>query len=142
MRIDLTLNLPRDEATLPLVRHLCKFTMQEIGVAAECISDIELAITEACANVVEHSSAEDEFEVRVEMAPKRCDIRIVDTGRGFDFESFGRDNAAADAEGGRGIQLMRALVDRVGFSSEPEKGTVVHLVKHLTFDDAPRYIDA
>jgi hypothetical protein len=30
---------------------------------------------------------------------------------------------------------MNALVDNVGFDSDPEQGTVVHLVKRLHFDD-------
>ncbi len=30
---------------------------------------------------------------------------------------------------------MHALVDQVRFESQPEHGAVVHLVKHLRFDD-------
>lgn len=36
------------------------------------------------------------------------------------------------AERGRGVALMRALVDSIDFDSDPESGTVVHLVKQLT----------
>ena len=39
--------------------------------------------------------------------------------------------ADALAEEGRGIHLMRALVDTVVFTSRPHKGTVVHLEKKL-----------
>ena len=41
------------------------------------------------------------------------------------------------AVGGRGLLLMRALMDRIHFESRPEQGTVVHLVKKLDFDVAP-----
>jgi serine/threonine-protein kinase RsbW len=43
--------------------------------------------------------------------------------------------AGTDAESGRGVALMHALMDQVRFTSEPEKGTIVHLVKRLEFDD-------
>jgi hypothetical protein len=41
-----------------------------------------------------------------------------------------------DAESGRGLMLMRALVDNVAFRSEPRAGAVVHMVKTLRFDRA------
>lgn len=140
MHIDLTLCLPRDEATLPLVRHLCKHALSELGVADGCTHDVELAITEACANVVEHTSIDDEYEVRIEVGNERCEIRVVDTGRGFDFEKLGTTEVDLTDEGGRGIMLMRALVDRVGFISEPEVGTIVHLVKDLEFQSSPTFL--
>ena len=43
--------------------------------------------------------------------------------------------ASLDAEHGRGVALMRALVDQVRLESRPEVGTVVRLVKTLRFDD-------
>jgi serine/threonine-protein kinase RsbW len=139
--ITLSMNIPRDSSTLPLVRHLAKHALHEIRVSRRCIGDIEVAVTEACANVVEHTTAEDEYSVEIQITDRTCEIRVVDTGHGFDFESLGQRNADSTAEGGRGIQLMRALVDRINFTSEPESGTVVHLVKQLEFDeDVPSFV--
>jgi serine/threonine-protein kinase RsbW len=106
-----------------------------IGVAHPCVGDVELALTEACANVVRHAAGDDEYEVHVEITESDCQIRVIDIGHGFDHESLGRVDAAARAEQGRGIKLMRALVDNVKFVSRPEKGMVVHLVKPLDYDD-------
>ena len=51
---------------------------------------------------------------------------------------IGRSDAPTTAESGRGIQLMRALVDRVAFESRPEAGMIVHLEKRLEFTpDSP-----
>jgi serine/threonine-protein kinase RsbW len=63
---------------------------------------------------------------------KTCEIRIVDTGRGFDHADVGLVTSSNTAESGRGVFLMRALVDNLDFVSEPEQGTVVRLVKSLT----------
>ncbi len=40
-----------------------------------------------------------------------------------------------EVERGRGLVLMRALVDRVGFAPLEERGTVVSLEKRLDYTD-------
>jgi len=134
------MNIPRESSTLPLVRHLAKYSLGEIGVSRTCIGDIEVALTEACANVVEHTTVDDDYSVAIEITDRTCEIRVIDTGHGSDFETLGHAHADAAAEGGRGIQLMRALVDKIKFTSEPESGTIVHLVKELEFDGSKPYV--
>lgn len=109
--------------------------MTEIGVTEDHIHDIAVALTEACTNVLKHSGPGDEFEVSLEVDEDQCIIRVVDTGRGFDSKSLGFDHADSSAEQGRGIELMRALVDQVKFISKPEAGTIVHLEKTLDFEE-------
>ena len=135
MELTLLLCLPRDEATVPLVRHITRHTLREIAVSPMCLSDISVAITEACANVIRHAHDDDQYEVRIVVTDDSCEISVIDTGSGFDPSGVGGD--ADLAETGRGIRLMRALVDSVQFSSEPDDGTVVHLVKSLAFAGAP-----
>lgn len=91
-------------------------------------------MTEACSNVLRHAAATDgEYEVEVAIDERKCEIRVTDTGAGFDAGLFG-EQAQFTAEGGRGIFLMRALVDDLRFVARPEVGTVVHLEKNLDFD--------
>jgi len=135
MEIRQVLCLPRDASTVPLVRHLCKFALWQIGVTGRCSGDIELAITEACANVINHTAGDDEYEVRVSISDEVCEIRVVDVGHGFDEASLSA--GPSDAEHGRGLLLMRSLVDSIQFESKPEQGTIVHLVKQLVFSGPP-----
>ena len=131
MTIVFTLCLPRDRASVPVVRHLLHSSMEKLGVEGECVSDMELAVTEACTNVLQHAAGtDDDYEVAVEVNESTCEISVTDGGAGFDHGAF-RDDAPASAESGRGIQLMKALVDRVHFLSRPQAGTIVHLVKEL-----------
>ena len=132
MKISLMLCLPRDSSTLPVVRHIAAFALQELGVDTEAIEDVALAVTEAAANVVKHSGAGDQYEVHLDLADRLCEIRVVDTGHGFDSTSLGMAMAGPSEEQGRGMALMAALVDSVRFESRPEAGTIVHLVKDLT----------
>ncbi len=133
MRLILSVFLPRDRATIPVSRHIVRDALQEIGVAEDCAHDVSIAQSEACTNVVDHSGPGDEYEVSVEIDGARCTIRVVDTGRGFDERAVEEDGAPADSERGRGIQLMKALVDRVHFQSDAGTGTAVHLEKTLHF---------
>ena len=131
MRIALMLCLPRDSSTLPVVRHIAAFALDELGVDTEAIEDVALALTEAAANVVKHSGQGDQYEVHLIVEDKVCEIRVVDTGHGFDSTSLGVAMAGPSDEQGRGMALMAALVDSVHFESRPEAGTIVHLVKDL-----------
>lgn len=138
MRMTLELDLPRDSLTIPLARHLARNAMREIGVHDDCIGDIEVALTEACTNVLDHSGPGAAYQVAFTIDGHTCSIRIVDVGEGFDSEGAGTVPAAPGAESGRGIALMRALVDTVHFESGNDAGTVVHLHKGLVYaEDSP-----
>lgn len=124
--------LPRDSSTLSVVRHITASALEELGVVPEEIGDVILALTEAAANVVKHSGADDQYEVHLVIENNTCEIRVVDSGRGFDSDSLGVNMAGPSEERGRGMALMAALVDSVRFESRPEAGTIVHLVKDLS----------
>jgi len=135
MQVIIALSLPRDERTIPVSRHIAATAMAEIGVGEDSTRDIAIALSEACTNVLKHSGPGDEYEVSLEVDEDQCVIRVVDTGRGFDSQSLGFRHANNSAEEGRGIELMRALVDQVRFISKPEAGTVVRLEKTLEFEN-------
>lgn len=145
MEISLALSLPRDEASVPFVRHVCGGALRHLGVEPDCVDDLELAITEACTNVVKHSTdALDEYKVSIEVDEARCEIKVTDAGMGFDHEARAGELALLSAESGRGISLMHSLVDRLKFVSRPEDGTIVHLVKNLRLTEGslPKRVQA
>ena len=135
MEIKLALALPRDELSVPVVRRVLKQAMDVLGVEPDVVADIQLALTEACTNVLDHAGDADDYEVSAGIDGDLCIIEVIDRGGGFDGSSLGLDHAEATAEDGRGIQLMRALVDKVRFDSRPSVGTVVHLEKRLQWGD-------
>lgn len=134
MEIDIALCLPREAETVAVVRDIAVTALVRLGVTPDCAEDIRLALSEACTNVVEHSEVGDQYEVRLQVSGRTCEMRVVDAGRGFDADSLKRGPAALDAVRGRGIGLMHALVDAIDFESRPEAGTIVHLVKSLDLE--------
>lgn len=135
MEIKFTLQLPRDALSVPVVRKVLQSSMRTLGVAEDCLMDIELALTEACTNVLDHAAVGDEYQVVAGLDDNACVIEVVDAGRGFDAEHLGHAEADPTAEEGRGLQLIRTLVDRVHFKSRPERGMIVHLEKQLQFTE-------
>ena len=131
MEIKLTLALPRDAMSVPIVRRILKASLETLGVVEDCVSDIEIALTEACSNVLHHAAGQEEYEIACGVNGSTCLIEVVDRGAGFNAAERGRADASESAESGRGIQLMRALVDRVSFEQRDHAGTVVHLEKQL-----------
>lgn len=135
--VNLAICLPRDALSVPVIRHLVRYALERVGVVETVIADIEVALTEACANVLHHSGPGDAYDVSVAIGPEICELRVVDVGHGFDHTSVQSRTGThdLDAERGRGLQLMHALVDHIELVSAPEEGTLVHLVKKLAFDD-------
>ena len=133
MQVTLALWLPRDEMSIPVARHIVKAAMENVGVSGDNVHDIEIALTEACTNVLKHSGPGDEYEVSFELDDETAILRVIDTGRGFDFASLQDATIAPTDERGRGVSLMHALVDLVKFESKPEEGTIVHLEKRIDY---------
>jgi len=133
MEISLTLGLPHDELSVPIVRRICSGALRVLGADPEDIADLELAITEACANVLRHAGEGSEYAVTVVLDDSSCAIEVVDRGEGLDPNALNAAPPGPGAETGRGIGLMQSLVDSVRFTSSPREGTVVRLTKQLRY---------
>ena len=134
MHISTTMCLPRDAASVPVIRRMIGGALSALGVHPEVRDDIQLALSEACTNVIDHAHSGDEYEVRVTLDDQRCSIDVIDTGRGIDLtERF----AARDLEAlsGRGLYLIEMVTDSARWSSPVGTGTIVHFEKALAWDD-------
>jgi serine/threonine-protein kinase RsbW len=135
MRIELVVALPHERRSVPIVRHIVRSAMTDLGVTAACTYDIEVAVSEACTNVVQHAGCSDKYEVRLNIEDDRCVLRIVDVGEHPGNLRIPTDPPSGEVEHGRGLLLMRTLVDTVGFDSFQEQGTVLSLEKELDYAD-------
>jgi serine/threonine-protein kinase RsbW len=139
VNITLALCLPREGPSVGIARHICRDALVSLGVNDGCVADIELAVTEACTNVLRHAASEShEYEVQVEIDDRSCQIRVLDAGDNFHMTEE-QVPAPVTAETGRGLFLMRAMVDELDLDHEPEAGTVVKLTKELAFDRSPAH---
>lgn len=127
MRISVHLNLPREVGSVPAVRRLLRCALAVFHVDREARHDLELALTEACANVVHHASGADSIQVSLDLAEDRCAIDVSDNGEGFDAGAVGTPDARSDR--GRGLFLIEALSENVRMQSTPRRGSLIHFEK-------------
>jgi len=129
MRMSVRLNLPREVDSVPAVRKLLRAALAMLHVDRQAGADLEIALTEACANVVSHATGADKFEVRLDVAADRCAIDVLDNGAGFDTTELDGSAPVAASERGRGLYLIRALSDNVRMHSSPRRGSLIHFEK-------------
>lgn len=112
MRMSVRLSLPRDASWVSQLRGIAGCLLQKAGTPADDVADLQLALTEACANVVRHAVGTDSYTVGLVVEPAGCEVEIVDLGPGFDETMLDDGDEVDDhAETGRGLDLMQALVD-------------------------------
>ena len=80
MEIKLVLYLPRDAVSVPVSRQVLDSCLETLGVTPDTRADIALALSEACANVVQHAGPGEEYEVVVIAKDRRCAIEVVNAG--------------------------------------------------------------
>ncbi|MFG1946923.1 ATP-binding protein [Nonomuraea sp. NPDC048826] len=131
MEATMALRLPRDAASVPLIRQMLDGTLTSLGVEPQIRDDIELMLSEACSNVIRHAAPSDDYTVSAMVYDDLCVIRVTDNGNGFDPAAV--REATPGSEHGRGLQIMRALADDIRFTNRRENGAVVCLEKRLRY---------
>jgi serine/threonine-protein kinase RsbW len=127
----------RATAISPFVDQLMRFItffMGKVGATKDSEDEIEIAIHEALANAVIHGNHENpDRQVHVSC---RCSmdgevfITVQDEGEGFDSSTVfdPSEPLILLLTRGRGLHLMRALMDEVSFE---ENGTVVRMRRRM-----------
>ncbi|BBA98628.1 hypothetical protein RVR_4885 [Actinacidiphila reveromycinica] len=136
MSIWWSLHLRREAASVPLARRLLLGTMETAGVDPDTAFDLSVALSEACANAVEHAASATGYVVTAEIEGDRCRIEVADSGPGLPRDRVRRTarpltRRGQYAEHGRGLFLIETLVDHVQFHDRPGHGTVVAFDKVL-----------
>lgn len=128
---DLVLELPSDVRT---IEHVVDFVMEHCESCASKSRKLRLnfrvGLTEALSNAMLYGNAEDPSKhVRIEVCLEktRIAVRVIDEGNGFDPEQIPDPTRPDNLEkpGGRGIFLMRKLLDEVHFN---DRGNCVTLI--------------
>jgi serine/threonine-protein kinase RsbW len=139
--VKVQLLLPRDTRYVPLLRNVAKSLLADLGAPTDASHDIQVAVSEACANAIRHAAGSTAYMVSLGVERDRCEVEVVDTGRLDQPLPGAPDEAHVDAEAGRGLLLMRALVDDFQFTRNDD-ATCVRLTKtwpglHFGSEDPP-----
>ncbi len=131
MEIKLVLSLPHDAASVPVSRQVLDSCLRTLGVTQETRTDIALALSEACANVIQHAGEADEYEVLASARDGRCVIEVINTGNGTGPVRPAAGEVPPTAEHGRGLTIIDAVTENLRLSGNGREGTTVHFEKAL-----------
>ena len=144
-----TLGEQRVEAALENLRKISEFLRdvgQQLRLTEEMMVDIDLAVAEASANIVQHAyrhGQAGDLLLRVETTNDVVRITLTDWGFPFDADNVRLFDVNATietrAEGGAGLQLIHSLMDDVvrETSSAPGGPNILVLCKHIEHQRAP-----
>jgi serine/threonine-protein kinase RsbW len=133
-----TLQVPSSTENLALIREFVTAVGRQAQLEEPEISNLELAVDEACANVIEHAYGHDitkEVVVRAKFDDESLQISVIDEGRGFDPSHVGQDTVEqlihARQSGGLGIRLIKQLMDEVSYEIMPGQKNELHMTKKI-----------
>lgn len=120
LAVAIDLAIPSDVRYIERVVDLIRRQCAELAYSPRhCALNVPVALAEALANAILYGNAEapgTRVRVKANVTRERLVVEIADEGAGFDLDGCTQDPTTADhleSEGGRGLFLMRRLMDRV-----------------------------
>ena len=140
------LKIPSDKFFLGLVRKVITELASKMNYSQEDIAKIELAVDEACTNVIKYAytSAEkvafkggkdNEINMKVNIDTKRIMIEVSDVGKEFDFENYKVPDISSHLKEmkmhGLGLYIIKNFMDDVSYKRTPDGVNTLTLVKYI-----------
>lgn len=83
MDVKLSLVFPRQALSVPVMRHMLGDALRGLGADDDGLSELLLAVTEACTNVVRHGGPGRRYEVVASLGRRGCRIEVQNSWPGF-----------------------------------------------------------
>ena len=110
--------------------------LKKLGIDKNILADCAISLSEVVSNAIHHGNCDDpEKKVKVELFPKPDQITfwVTDQGCGFDPQCLKDpiDPECLLKEIGRGLFIVKNLMDELNFKFDPHQGTTVEIIKKL-----------
>ncbi|MFZ2960006.1 MAG: ATP-binding protein [Candidatus Ozemobacteraceae bacterium] len=138
---DASLTIPSHIREIENVRIRLVSLLDKLSYPAKVKMQIFLALDEAMANAIEHGNpmGNPSIEFSYSITEQMCLLQVVDFGgHTFNPEYFEKLATVKDwGMGGRGIFLIKKLMDEVYYFFNPGKSTTLVMIKYPTPDSPP-----
>ena len=135
------LSVNSDTNNLELIRDFVSKIARRTELDSERINEVEMAVDEACCNVIEHAYKYNDqkmltIEVKVKEKEKQFVVDIIDRSekdfdpsevKKVDLKKFIKERK----KGGLGVHLIKNLMDDVHYFSGANKYNRVRLIKNI-----------
>lgn len=152
--VELEIRCRIDTAVLPLLRTVVTALAAQKGFQQEALDQIEMAVDEACTNVIRHAykhlgisdsgsrpealdNPDCALWLSVQLGENHIRIMVVDRGIGYKAnleagEEVVEQFVQRGGGGGLGVYIIRKFMDEVEYHNpEEEAGTILTMVKYL-----------
>ena len=133
------LKIPSQSDNLAIIRDVVAKVASRIGFDTDEASKIELAVDEACTNVIKHAYANNSnqmIEVSIKVDQKKLIIIVADKGKGFNPDKIKlpdlNKSIKEGRKGGLGLCLIKTLMDKVEFEIKPGSKNQVKMIKYIS----------
>jgi len=123
-------------ASLNPIREFITQKAQEAGLSSSGVYAIELAVDEACSNIIEHAyggEGHGDILCRVIIHEDGLEVILIDQGKPFDPAKVPQPNLSKPLKRvntrGVGLFLMKKLVDQIEYHHSETEGNVMRLFK-------------
>jgi serine/threonine-protein kinase RsbW len=123
--------------SLPIINECIAKMMKGIGAGERNIFEVQMAVDEACTNIIKHAYSGEEGPITLicKLVDDEFVVTIRDRGKPFDARSVPAPDLHADLDkrriGGLGIHFMRKMMDEVSYSFDAEEGNELTMRKKL-----------
>jgi serine/threonine-protein kinase RsbW len=131
-----SITIPSSPDFIAAVDEFLESWLRERNVPDDTVADLAIAITELVNNAIKHGNKKDpskKVTVQLRLANGEAEATISDEGSGFSPESVPNPVAEENLmkEIGRGIFIVRSLMDSIEFAFPQGGGTRVKITKKI-----------
>ncbi len=137
-----TLTIASDLRLLPLARAFVEAVCNVAGIEERSTHAVVLATDEAVNNVMRHAhqgNPDAQLQIQCDFRADGIEIRIHDEGAPFDLSSVPHLDPGDERIGGRGVFLMRTLMDELTCQPRDDGGNTLCMVKHCRLEASARF---
>lgn len=132
----ITFSIPSRLELLPVLDRLVQGIAEQMEFDEDTAGEVAISVIEAGTNAIQHGHAHDSHKsvgFRFDLHPDRLEVLVEDSGPGFDLAAVTMTDPTSPEDilksRGRGIFIMRQMMDTVDFQIDPKNGTRVLLKK-------------
>jgi serine/threonine-protein kinase RsbW len=130
-----TIVIPSDQEFLSDIDSFVEGTLRGLGIAESVVADIAISVSELVNNAIVHGNKfarEKKVTVKLAHGNGSLTVSVTDQGTGFDPghvpDPLAQENLLKEV--GRGIFIVRQLMDKVDITASPH-GTTIAITKSI-----------
>lgn len=136
-----SVTLPTDARMVSVARSFVEAVCEACNLDRNSTYALVLATGEAVSNIIRHAHQdrpEAQFQIICQPRNDSLEIELHDDGERFELDAVPRLDPTELRLGGRGVYLMRCLLDELSCTPRQPRGNVLRMVKRFGSDSAIR----